>query len=525
MEKILPSDLVNKGVIGLPDTPGLDTTQMQQKFDEIALDVIIPHYNDLIDELEETILPATGDMKKSVYDTDNDGKVDAAEDADTVNSHTVESDVPADAVFTDTTYTAGDNITIDENNEISATDTTYTAGSNISISAQNEISADLSSKMDTDGSNADSDVTFAGTLTVGSRESGETVGKNSSSFGGRNIASGNYSHAEGNQTTASNAYSHAEGFVTTASGMASHAEGSDATASGAYSHAEGFYTTAGYNYQHVQGKYNDNKSATLFEIGNGTSSTHNNAFEVYSDGSLSQDNGSTKFRFTEVSGQKGYYDENGTFNAFGSGGGGSSTLAGLQDVSISGTPSNGEILKYNSTSSKWENGTETAQVQADWNQATSTAVDYIKNKPTIPDAQIQSDWNQSDNTAKDFIKNKPTIPSAQVNSDWNAASGVAQILNKPTLATVATSGSYADLSNKPTIPDEISELGDVSISSLTNGQILKYNSTSQKWENSAAGGGGDMQASTYDPNGTVATAGGIVAYIDDTITAALTASY
>lgn len=50
------------------------------------------------------------------------------------------------------------------------------------------------------------------------------------------------------------------------------------------------------------------------------------------------------------------------------------------------------------------------------------------------------------------LSNKPTIPAAQVNSDWNAASGVAQILNKPSLATVATSGSYNDLSNKPTIP-------------------------------------------------------------------------
>lgn len=50
------------------------------------------------------------------------------------------------------------------------------------------------------------------------------------------------------------------------------------------------------------------------------------------------------------------------------------------------------------------------------------------------------------------LSNKPTIPAAQVNSDWNANSGVAQILNKPTLATVATSGSYNDLSNKPTIP-------------------------------------------------------------------------
>lgn len=76
--------------------------------------------------------------------------------------------------------------------------------------------------------------------------------------------------------------------------------------------------------------------------------------------------------------------------------------------------------------------------------------------------QVQSDWNQSDTTAVDYIKNKPTIPAAQVNSDWNASSGVAQILNKPdlsiyaqssTLATVATSGDYDDLSNKPTIPD------------------------------------------------------------------------
>lgn len=50
------------------------------------------------------------------------------------------------------------------------------------------------------------------------------------------------------------------------------------------------------------------------------------------------------------------------------------------------------------------------------------------------------------------LSGKPTIPAAQVNSDWNAASGVSQILNKPSLATVATSGSYTDLSNKPTIP-------------------------------------------------------------------------
>lgn len=39
-----------------------------------------------------------------------------------------------------------------------------------------------------------------------------------------------------------------------------------------------------------------------------------------------------------------------------------------------------------------------------------------------------------------------------VNADWNATKGDALILNKPTLATVATSGSYNDLTEKPTIP-------------------------------------------------------------------------
>ena len=36
------------------------------------------------------------------------------------------------------------------------------------------------------------------------------------------------------------------------------------------------------------------------------------------------------------------------------------------------------------------------------------------------------------------LQNKPTIPAAQVNSDWNANSGVAEILNKPTIPTITT---------------------------------------------------------------------------------------
>ncbi len=46
-----------------------------------------------------------------------------------------------------------------------------------------------------------------------------------------------------------------------------------------------------------------------------------------------------------------------------------------------------------------------------------------------------------------------TIPTQ---ADWNATSGTSQILNKPNLHNVATSGSYNDLSNRPSIPAAVS---------------------------------------------------------------------
>lgn len=141
-------------------------------------------------------------------------------------------------------------------------------------------------------------------VTAGQR-SGMTLGAKSTAEGNYTEASGDYSHAEGNWTKASGYASHAEGAYTTASGHFSHAEGSGAsssfksvasgdyshveghftTAQGDYSHAEGYCTNAYEAYQHVQGKYNESKSDTLFEIGNGTDDTNRkNVFEVTANG-------------------------------------------------------------------------------------------------------------------------------------------------------------------------------------------------------------------------------------------------
>lgn len=184
------------------------------------------------------------------------------------------------------------------------------------------MTGDISGKMDK------ANPTGTGSFSL-NRKASTTVGTNSFAEGNNCTASGSYSHAEGDGTVASEMYSHAEGTSTTASAMAAHAEGESTSATGSYSHAEnsmtratgyashsegdhtlasgdqshaeGFYTQAGYDNQHVSGIYNDNKATTLFEVGNGESSfNRSNAFEVYSDGSISTDNGTTKVKLENL---------------------------------------------------------------------------------------------------------------------------------------------------------------------------------------------------------------------------------
>ena len=99
----------------------------------------------------------------------------------------------------------------------------------------------------------------------------------------------------------------------------------------------------------------------------------------------------------------------------------------------------------------WEPSAAATQVNADWDATSGVA--KILHKPDL------SVYAQSANlatvaTSGDYndLSNRPSIPAAQVNADWAANSGISQILNKPTLATVATTGDYSDLSNKPSIP-------------------------------------------------------------------------
>lgn len=89
---IEPSDLTGKGVVGLPDTPNLNTTEMQEKFDEIALDVIVPKFNDLADELDDSgldVVVSSDDITNIRLNSDR--AIEVSEDGGTTWSGTASS--------------------------------------------------------------------------------------------------------------------------------------------------------------------------------------------------------------------------------------------------------------------------------------------------------------------------------------------------------------------------------------------------------------------------------------------------
>jgi len=107
------------------------------------------------------------------------------------------------------------------------------------------------------------------------------------------------------------------------------------------------------------------------------------------------------------------------------------------------------------------------------------------------------------------LDDKPTIPAAQVNSDWNATSGVAEILNKPTLTngTVTSVGltmpSAFSVANSP-----ITSSGDIAVTGA--GTVSQYVRGDGSLANFPSSTGGGSSLAFY-LNGSVAqgTFGGV----------------
>ena len=119
-------------------------------------------------------------------------------------------------------------------------------------------------------------------------------------------------------------------------------------------------------------------------------------------------------------------------------------------------------LLYNAASGQLQAGS--------FKKASGTSSEFLK-----ADGSIDSSTYSTFSGSYTDLSNKPTIPAAQVQSDWNATSGLGEILNKPSLVS-----NLNDLSNVD------------ATTNLANGKILKYDLGSTTWvvaDDNASGGG------------------------------------
>ena len=137
----------------------------------------------------------------------------------------------------------------------------------------------------------------------------------------------------------------------------------------------------------------------------------------------------------------------------------------------------GQFLRSTGQGIEWDDvPIPAAQVNADW--AATSGVAQILNKPTISAVGQSGDYGD--------LLNRPTIPPGQVQSDWNETSGLGAILNKPTLF----SGLYSDLIGKPQIPSTITDLSDVDLPTpIADGTYIKWDLASARWTASSGSAG------------------------------------
>ena len=133
-------------------------------------------------------------------------------------------------------------------------------------------------------------------------------GKYSHAEGNYSVASGKSAHAEGgkvsgkNATTATGSGSHAEGQSTLASGQSAHAEGEETVASGPGSHAEGVQSVASGTCAHAEGRAVDGQ----YTHAEGEAS-HAEGWSSHSEGSGSHSEGRVSHAKGEASHAEGKY--------------------------------------------------------------------------------------------------------------------------------------------------------------------------------------------------------------------------
>ena len=272
------------------------------------------------------------------------------------------------------------------------------------------------------------------------------IGKGSHVEGMYNVAVSAYGHVEGSYGFASGA-SHVEGVGCSASAEYDHAEGNNVRVDGSYSHGEGWGTIVGRlaQYQHVQGKYNieDTQIGKYAHIvGNGTS-----------------DNARSNAHTLDWSGNAWYAGK----------------------VTAGAAPTNDMDL---ATKQYVDNAIPTVP--------TKTVVNFdISNPSSITADKTFSEVSTAITNGDEVVAHTVMgvadniLPLAyysqyQIGFVYSTIDATQQvgIVYK---ITMSSSGDIAYTYR--IIPEDLGDLSDTTISLPSDGQILKYDSTSSKWIN------------------------------------------
>ena len=156
-------------------------------------------------------------------------------------------------------------------------------------------------------------------------------------------------------------------------------------------------------------------------------------------------------------------------------------IGDLNNVTISGGGAGGDLVEYDAVDGRWENVTKASINVGDFNddstyQLRDAGLTSIAGLTTSADKMIYA-------TASDTYTVTDLTAAGRALLDDADATAQRTTLG---LGTAATSDTGDFLASTAALND----LSDVTISSVSNGQVISYNSTSGEWENSTPASGG-----------------------------------
>ena len=260
-------------------------------------------------------------------------------------------------------------------------------------------------------------------------------GRNAHAEGDHTTASGNNAHAEGYYTTASQTYTHAEGYYTTASNIYAHAEGCDTISSNSASHAEGFHTTASGGSAHAEGNYT---------VADGHHSHAQN------DHTIASSNDQTAL------GKYNIADANDTYAFIIGNGIDSDNRSNALTVDWDGRVQCKSIISVDKTIdlSQTNNGiSATTYINSLAARDSANRLITCQEGAVDPNGNVRSYWvlRNYDTSGTQVASKGITMTMNKSGTLTYSISDYANFRSALGLAAVAASGSYADLSDKPTI--------------------------------------------------------------------------